>query len=351
MPDKLRCGVIGTGAIGLDHLHSLSTSHRAVAVAISDINAQNAKEASERFRIARSYTDYHELLEQPDIDAVTVAVPNYLHHVIAIEALKARKHVLVEKPMSINGREAAKVVETAKKMKRTVMVAQNFRFYRQTQLAKSLIERGELGDIYHARAFFLRRAGIPRIGSWFTQKKCSGGGCSFDIGGHMLDTCLFLMNDFKAATVLAHTHSRFGSRGQAEMDWGKSPIDPKKPFDVEDYAMALIKMQSGRSVLLESSWAGFHPAEKREYGIDLLGTNAGLSLYPSRMYRNGPNGYETIHLTGTKLAYVEDRLHHFVNCVLDAKKPIVTPEESIQVQNLLDAIYTSANTGKEVRLK
>src|SRR5437867_962563 len=122
MSDKLRCAVIGAGAVGLEHLHSLIGCPRAVAVAIAETHPQRAREASDRFKIPRSYVDFRELLEQPDIDAVTVAVPNHLHAPMAIEALKARKHVLLEKPLATNLKDALKVVETAKKMKRTVMV-------------------------------------------------------------------------------------------------------------------------------------------------------------------------------------------------------------------------------------
>ena len=100
MGDRLRCAVIGTGAIGLDHLTSLSLCPRATAVAIAESNPARAKEASERFKIPRIYSDYRELLEQVDIDAVTVALPNFLHAQVAIEALKARKHVMLEKPMA-----------------------------------------------------------------------------------------------------------------------------------------------------------------------------------------------------------------------------------------------------------
>src|SRR5438445_9260698 len=179
MADKLRCAVIGAGAIGLEHLQSLISCPRAAAVAIAENHPLRAREASERFKIPRSYADFRELLEQfaeirelleqPDIDAVTIALPNHLHAPVAVAALEARKHVLLEKPMATNAKEAAKILNAAKKMKRTVMVAQNFRFNRHTQMAKMLIERGDLGEIYHARCFWLRRGGIPRIGSWFTQ--------------------------------------------------------------------------------------------------------------------------------------------------------------------------------------
>jgi len=351
MSDKLRCAVIGAGSIGLEHLHSLISCPRASAVAIAETHPQRARDASERFKIPRSYVDFRELLEQPDIDAVTVAVPNHLHAPMAIEALKARKHVLLEKPLATNAKDAHKIIETAKKMRRTVMVGQSYRFHRHTQLAKILIERGDLGEVYHARCFWLRRSGIPRIGSWFTQKQFAGGGCTFDLGLHLLDTCLHLLKDFEVSSVAAQTHSKFGGRGLGEVDWGKSEIDPKRPFDVEDFSVALLKLKSGKSVIMEAGWAAYAPTDGREYGMDLLGTNAGLSLYPVRLLRNGPDGFETVHLNAPKIPYSEDRVHHFVSCVLDGKKPLVAPDESLRLQEILEAIYASASNGKEVKLK
>ena len=320
-------------------------------MAIAESNPQRAKEASERFRISRSYSDYRELLDQPDIDAVTIALPNHLHAPVAIEALEARKHVLLEKPMATNAKDALKIVETAKRMKRVLMVAQNFRFNRHTQMARTIVERGDLGEVYHARGFWIRRSGIPRIGSWFTQKQFAGGGCTYDIGVHILDCCMHLMRDFDVVSVNGQIHSKFGRRGLGEMDWGKSEVDAKRSFDVEDFSVALLKTKSGKSLLLEVGWAAIAPMDDREYGIDLLGTDAGLSLFPARLLRNVADGFETIQLHVRQTPYTENRLHHFVNCILDSKKPIVTLEESLKTQQILDAIYLSASTGKEVRLK
>jgi len=350
MHERLRCAVIGTGSIGLDHLNTLLHCPRASAVAVADTNADRLKEATDRYKIGRSYTDYHDLLDQPDIDAVTVAVPNYLHAKVSMDALQARKHVLLEKPMAMNAKEAAKIVEVARKMKRTFMVAQTFRFNRHTQMARAVVDRGDLGEVYHARCFWLRRSGIPRIGSWFTRRQFSGGGCTADIGLHMLDACLHLLNEFDVKSVTAQTFARFGNRGVGEMDWGRSEIDPKKPFDVEDSSVVLLRLKSGRTVWMESSWAGHHAPDAREYGIDLLGTTAGLSLYPARLYRPGPNGFETINLSLHVPHHTEDRIHHFVSCALEGRKPLVTPEQSLKLQTVLDAIYASAAAGKEVRV-
>jgi len=350
MADRLRCAVIGTGAIGIHHLTSLMSCPRASAVALSESDHQRAKDTADRYRIPRVYSDYHELLEQPDIDAVIVSTPNHLHARVAIEALQARKHVLLEKPMATNYKDAVKIADTAKKMRRILMVGQNFRFKRDMQTAKGMIDRGDLGEVYHARCFWLRRNAIPRIGSWFTQKQFAGGGCTIDIACHMLDSTLHLMREFDATAVTAQTYAKFGSRGLGEFDWGKSEVDPKKPFDVEDYSAAFIRLKSGRTVILESSWAGYHAGDAREYGIDLLGTEAGLNLFPARVFKNGANGYETINISMPKLPADEDRVHHFVSCVLESKRPLVPIEESLKLQKILDAIYLSAKTGKEVRV-
>jgi predicted dehydrogenase len=350
MGDKLRCAVIGAGAIGLEHINSLTHCARAACVAVAELNPRRGKEACDRFKIARLYADYLELLDQPDIDAVIVALPNHLHAPVTLSALQARKHVLVEKPMALNAREGARMVAAAEKMKRTLMVAQNFRFNQHTQIARHFLQRGEAGEIYHGRCFWLRRQGIPRIGSWFTRKELAGGGCAADIGVHLLDATLHLMGEFEAVSVSAVTHARFGPRGLGDFEWGRSEIDPLKPFTVEDFASAFIRLKSGRCLTLESSWAAHHAADAREYGIDLLGTTAGLSLFPARLYRPGPLGYDSTLLSLPKTSFQEDRTHHFVQAVLDNKPTLVPMGESLKVQQILDALYESARQGREVRL-
>jgi predicted dehydrogenase len=350
MREKLRCAVIGVGAIGTEHLNNLLHCPRAATVAIAEINPQRLREAAEKFHIPRSYCNYEELLEQPDIDAVTIALPNFLHAPVAIAALNARKHVLIEKPMATNAKEAAKIVAAAQKNRRTVMVGKNLRFDKHTQQARQAIQRGDLGEVYHARAFSHRHSEIPRIGSWFTQKHLAGGGCLADAGSTLIDTLFHLLNDFEVVSVTATAHSKFGTRGKGEGTWGKSEIDPKRPFDVEDHGSAFLRMKKGYTVTVETSWAGFHPGDSREAGIDLLGTEAGLSLYPAKLFKQGLQGFETTHFYNTKNGTTEDRFSHFVNSVVEGKKPLVPIEESLKVQQVLDAIYASAETGKEVRL-
>jgi predicted dehydrogenase len=350
MREKLRCAVIGVGAIGTEHLNRLLHCPRAATVAVAEINPQRLREATEKFHIPRGYSNYQELLEQPDIDAVTIALPNYLHAAVAIDALEARKHVLIEKPMAMNAKEAAKIIAAAQKNRRTAMVAKNVRLDRHTQTARQAIARGDLGEVYHARAFSHRHSEIPRIGSWFTQKQFAGGGCMADTGSMLLDALFYLINDFDAVSVTATKHSKFGARGRGEGTWGRSEVDPKRPFDVEDHCTALVRMKKGNTVTVDTSWAGFHPEDTREEGIDLLGTEAGMSLFPAKLFRHSLQGFETTHFQNTKNGQAEDCLSHFVNAIVEGKKTLVPLEESLKVQQVMDAIYLSADTGKEVRL-
>jgi predicted dehydrogenase len=352
MPRKssFNVAVIGAGAIGHDHIRSFQQHPAARVTALAEVSPERGREAADAYHIPELVTDYRELLKRADIDVISIALPNYLHASVALDALKAGKHVMVDKPMATNARDAAKLVATAKQKKLLLMVGQNARFTPEVQTARELVTQGVLGEVYHAKTAWTRRSGIPRIGSWFTQTKFAGGGCTYDIGVHALDRCLFLLGDFEPVAVSGQTFSKFGHRGLGEGQWGKSEIAAGKPFDVEDLSVALIKFKSGRTVLLEASWAA-HQLQADYNGTQLFGTEAGLSLPPLQLFRPGKNGYVTESVNvATNLANA-NRMVHFIDCLLGRAKPYVPPEQSLAVQKILDGIYLSAKTGKEVRIK
>jgi len=342
--------VIGAGAIGLDHIASFQQHPAAKVVALAEVSPERGREAADKFGVPELVTDYRVLLARDDIDVVSIALPNYLHAPVALDALRAGKNVMLDKPMATNARDAAKLVAEAKKRRVLFMVGQNQRFTPEVQTAKQLIARGTLGDIYHAKTAWCRRTGIPRIGSWFTQKKFAGGGCTYDIGVHALDRCLYLLGEFDAAAVSGQTYAKFGPRGRGDGSWGKSEVDPKKPFDVDDLALALIKLRSGRTVLLEASWAA-HQAEPDRNATQLFGTEAGLAFPPLQLFHNGPRGYTTELVAPLPNFVNANRMAHFIDCLLGRAKPHVPPAESLAVQKILDAIYASARTGREVRIR
>lgn len=342
--------VIGTGAIGIDHILSFQSHPAASVVAVADTSTERAHAAAERYRIPTVVADYRDLLKRKDVDVISIALPNYLHATVAIAALKAKKHVMLEKPMSTSAADAAKIAAEAKKQGVVLMVGQNHRFATEVQTAKQLVTDGVLGDVYHAKTAWTRRSGIPRIGSWFTQKKLSGGGVTYDIGVHALDRCLYLMNEFEAVAVSGKTYTQFGQRGLGNGDWGKSEIDTRKPFDVDDLAVALIKLKSGRTILLEASWAA-HQGESDFNGTQLFGTQAGLIFPPLQLFRDGDHGYSSQLVTLKKPLVNTNRMCHFIEVLLGNEQLFVKPTESIAVQKILDAIYVSSRTGKEVRVR
>ncbi|MDR1282502.1 MAG: Gfo/Idh/MocA family oxidoreductase [Opitutaceae bacterium] len=348
--DSFNVAVIGTGAIGLDHINSFKQHPAANVVAIAEVSPERGKEAADKFGIPEVVTDYKVLLSRPDIDIFSIALPNYLHAPVSLAALRAGKHVMLDKPMATNAADAAKLVDEAKKQKVLLMVGQNNRFTPEVQTAKGLIAKGALGDVYHAKTAWTRRTGIPRIGSWFTQKKFAAGGATYDIGVHALDRCLYLMGEFDAAAVSGQTYAKFGPRGLGGGSWGKGEITPGLPFDVDDLSVALIKLRSGRTVLLEASWAAHQPFPDFN-GTQLFGTDAGILFPPLQMFRTAPTGYVTELVTTSASLVNTNRMVHFIDCLLGKADPYVKPEESLAVQKILDAIYLSAKTGKEVRIK
>ena len=342
--------VIGAGAIGRYHIESFQQHPAARVVALVETNAERGREAAEHYDIPDLFADYREVLKRADVDIVSIALPNYLHAPVALAALKAGKHVMLDKPMATDARAAARVVAEAKRRRRLLMVGQNQRFTPAVQTLKQLVERGVLGEVYHAKAQWLRRSGIPRIGSWFTQKEFAGGGCTYDIGAHVLDQTLYLMGEFAATAVSGQTYAKFGPRGRGDGTWGHSEIDPSKPFDVEDLSVAFIRLRSGRTVLLETSWAAHQP-QPDVNGTQLFGTEAGATTNPLQLFRPGRRGYRVEKIRPLPPRVNPDRMVHFINVLLGREEPHVRPEESLAVQRILDAIYRSAATGREVRLR
>ena len=171
---RLNVGVIGCGA-GLFHLEGWAEEPRGKVVALAGLEADRCRQLATRFEVPHVYRDYSELLVHPDIDAVSIAVPNHLHLPITLAALAAGKHVLVEKPLARTVEEGERMVAAAKEAGKVLAIAFNRRARHDVQIVRHEVARGALGQIYHAKAFWMRRSGIPGLGSWFTNKEQAGG--------------------------------------------------------------------------------------------------------------------------------------------------------------------------------
>lgn len=344
--EKVRIGIIGFGCIGKVHMNTLKKIENAEVVAVCDIDENELRYAKEKYGISNLYRDYHDLIARSDIDAVLVCLPNRLHSIVTIDALKEGKHVLCEKPPAITAKEVKDMFEASKKYGRKLLIGLTMRFRDQTRVIKEYIDSGVLGDVYYAKCGYLRRSGIPGMGSWFTTKSEAGAGPLYDIGVHALDLTLWLMGDFKADSVLASTYAKFGPRGKGMGTWGK-PV-PGGPFDVEDLAVAFIKMQSGATVFLEVSWAA-HIGESSIYSI-ILGDRGGVDYSSATIYTE-----EKGILVDKKLRYVRNdpylaELQHFINCIVKDEEPITKAEEMIWLQAILEAALKSAEEGRVVKV-
>jgi len=351
MSKKVKVAVLGAGKIGYMHIEGFMSHPAAEVVALVDKNEERLTVCADQYDIEHRVTDYNEVLKMDDVDVVSIGLPNFLHRETAVAALSAGKHVLLEKPMAMNYSEAQEIAKAAEKNKKLLMVGQNRRLEANMQKLKYCIDKGYIGDPFHGRAFLIRKNGIPKMGTWFTLKKYSGGGAVIDIGVHIIDKILFLMGTFDAEAVSAVAFDMFGHRDIGKGTWGLSDEEESSvKFDVDDYAAALIRLKGGKSVIVETAWHAYTD------GVDtltVLGTEGGARLDPFEIQRRTDDHCEIIKGVEMEkpLPYPENKMVHFIDCIVQQDvKPLVRVEESLKLQRILDAIYESSETGQEVRI-
>lgn len=345
----VKVGIMGSGNIGRVHLEGFKDAGAEV-VALCDVDEKRTRALAEEFDVPGVYTDYRRMLEEADINTVSVCTPNVFHAPMSIAALEAGKHVICEKPLSINAIEAEKIVQAASASGKKFMVAFCNRFRADTQLLKSFIESGELGRIYYAKAAWLRRRGIPGFGGWFTNKETAGGGPLIDLGVHMLDLTLWLMGNPQARAASGSVYAEFGPRGLGAGTWGFRESGGK--YDVEDLAVGFIRLENGAALHLEASWAS--NVEKDASSVVLMGDEGGAVIDTSGVLKihkemHGAQVDIIPQLRPNKPHKVE--IVHFVDCIREDKEPMATGEQGLEVMRILDAIYQSSATGQEVAIE
>lgn len=347
----VKFGIIGAGGISQLSCREIAAHPQAEIFAICDSNAERLDRLGKRHGVKHLLEDSKALLALADVDAVYIAVPNRFHAPLAEAALDAGKHVILEKPFALNLHEATVVAEAVKRSGRIFMLGMNQRFVPGAQQIKSLVVAGALGDIYHAKACWMRRSGIPRLGTWFGNKALAGGGALLDIGVHVMDLALYLMDNFKPEAVSGATYTQFGQRGLGEGAWGKSDREGIE-FNVDDFTTAMIKLQGGATLALDVSWA-LHQGQSNQMNVNLYGTEAGASVYPAELYKfgRGKDEYQVIqNPAGAMIWPHTSRFHNFIGAINGEEEVCVTIEQALAVQSIIDGIYESCKTGKETRL-
>lgn len=345
--NRLRVGIIGNGGIGTVHARAYSKLPDVQIVALCDLIIERAQKLGEAHGVARLYTDYETMLAEEELDIVSVCVPNNVHAPIAIAAIRAGRHVLCEKPLSVNAAEGKRIQDALRAARTKFMVGMNNRFRADTQMLRRYIEDGALGEIYYAKAGWIRRNGIPGMGSWFTDRAQSGGGPLIDIGVHALDLALYLMGNPKPVAVFGATYARLAPQGKGMGGWGT----PQKGgmFDVEDLAAAQIRLTNGATVVLEASWAQYCK-EDRLYN-ELYGTKGGATLDPFRIYSDRYGEPIEILPACRQVDGHEAEIAAFVQCVQEDRTPLATIDQAMDVMKIVDGIYESARTGASVAIK
>ncbi|MCY7413102.1 MAG: Gfo/Idh/MocA family oxidoreductase, partial [Salinibacterium sp.] len=219
-PVPLRVGVVGLG-MGSVHVAAFVDVPDVEVVALAGKELQRRAELGAQYNITNLFEHWEDLVALEELDVVSIAAPNLLHHPIAIAALAAGKHVFCEKPLALNTAQAREMVESAIAHDRVLEVAFNHRQRADVQFARSYIETEGIGRVYHSRASWKRRSGIPGLHSWFTSPAMAGGGALIDLGPHVLDSLLFLLGEPRVVSVSAVTHGELGRAGFGAMDRGE----------------------------------------------------------------------------------------------------------------------------------
>lgn len=346
MQNKVRVGVVGAGWPGQQHARAIRASPDAILQALADPNDERAAEFRATYSPETIHSDYADLLGNSEIDAVVICLPNHLHFPATLAALRAGKHVLCEKPPTMNGAEMRVLQEEAEKHRLVYYFSRQFRFTPGMRMARDLIAREKLGKIYFAEAVWVRSRGIPSgIGGWFTDKQRSGGGTLIDIGIHALDSAWYLMGTPRPVSVTASVFQNFKHLVQ-------TPI-----FDVEDAAFAFIRFENDAVVQLKTSWAGNLTDEIPQgdvFGRELnnctvYGDKATVRLKPLTLFSDVEGKLVDKALEPQDNAdSFELQMQNFVDAIRGVAAPINSAQQAVYLMEMLDAIYLSSSSRREV---
>ena len=359
MARLIKIGIIGCGGIANGkHMPALSKVEDTEMVAFCDIIPERAEKAAKEFGTpdAKVYTDYKEMLKDPEIEVVHVCTPNRSHSFITVDALEAGKNVMCEKPMAINSAEAQKMIDAAKRTGKKLSIGYQNRFRDDSLYMKKEAEDGTFGDIYYAKATAIRRRAVPTWGVFLNEYE-QGGGPLIDIGTHALDLTLWMMNNYKPKYCVGTVYHKLNNDTDQANMWGNG--DPEK-FTVEDSAFGFVVMENGATIVLESSWA-LNSLDVREAVTTLCGTKAGGDMTGGVRINGVRNGRQYVLEPDFKAGGVafnegeksegaadrEERL--WIEAVRNGTDPVTLPEQAFCVTRILEGIYTSAKTGEIYR--
>lgn len=351
----LRAGIIGLG-VGKAHAKGYISSPDAELVAVCDMNAERLEQFGDEYKVGSRYTDYKQMFKEANLDLVSVCLPNALHAEVSIAALEAGINVICEKPMAVNTAEANAMITAAAKTRKRLMMCYNYRYRSDARWMRQMVNTNQLGSIYHVQVSWRRETGIPGWGL-FGSKAMSGGGALIDLGVHVIDLALWLMDFPTIQTVSAQTRSLFGPAGRKT--WGRTPGQKiEGGFDVDDGGVAFIRLSNGASMALNVTWAEHTQPQEDAYRVELQGTE-GTAILHVRNYKNEDTLRFYTEMAGQPVAVVpsprfdppqghEALVIDLARSIRNGEIPATSGQQGLVAVELLEAIYESSQSGREV---
>ena len=351
---KIKVGVIGCGTIANSaHIPSYMNCEDAEIKYFCDIIPERAQAAVEKYGCGIAVTDYHEVLADPEITAISVCTPNKMHPIISIDALHAGKHVLCEKPAARTYKEALTMQAAQHETGLTLNIGVVNRFNTAVNEIKKLIDAGELGEVYHVYVSFRAHRSIPGLGGAFTTKEIAGGGALIDWGVHYLDIVMYCTGDPAPVTVSGKAFSKLGvdmKNYVYESMWAENTKNLNGTYDVDDSVTALIRT-AGPTITVNGAWAQ-NIGESETY-IDFMGDKAGIRL----QYGADFKVYTAEH--GALIEYkpefkqrnhFDNEINAFIDCIKTGEKLPSHIDTVIVTAKMMQAIYDSSAEHKEITL-
>jgi predicted dehydrogenase len=342
---KLRYGFIGAGGIAGEHMTHLALRNDVELVAMADPNAAAMARHTERFGIARSFSDWRMMLHEVELDAVSVCTPNRLHAECTIGALEAGCDVLCEKPLAADAGQGARMIETAERLGRKLVIGFQYRFNSRTQFLRRAADGGQFGRILYVRIQALRRRGIPNWGV-FGRKELQGGGPLIDIGVHVLEMAHYTLGCPAPVSASADMFTYIGNQPSDRVESAWKGWD-YQTYDVEDLAVGRIRFANGTIAHVETAFASH--IEKDLWTFQLFGEHGGATWDPPRIFRD-EGGFMVDKSPAWHADEKVDRMfrrkmHNFVDHVLYDEPTLAPGRDGLAVQRMIDAMYRSAENG------
>ena len=356
-PKPTRVGIIGAGAIAMHgHIPGIKKHADGQVVAVCDTNKTRADALAQAHGVATVYTDWRQLIADPTIDAVTVALPNALHAEVTIAALNAGKHVLCEKPLAMTVAQGEEMVAAAHKHGRVLAINMSNRPRYEVQYMRSKVAAGDLGTVTYATGRMIRRNGIPGFGSWFTRKELAGGGALLDIGVHMLDMVLHILGHPKISAIRGEVQAVHGPQRKGLGGWGSDRV-MDGTFDVDDLASLHLRLADGGLVTIEVTWAFYGQNEER---IQIAGSKGGFDYFPTLYGNDKPlrfytddngNPIEVIPSIARPDSAPHNQVYlRYIDAIRGQGNVIASGDDGLATLRLLEATYRSAAEKREISL-